>query len=165
VAAGGLGLSLDTTRDSGGNDGVPYSITRLAWGERVSSTISDGFNYPSWRWGGPLVLAVVLLVAAAACALVAARLGDRGPWARLGQLLAIGGGALTAGLLAVLWIVGAADVSSKDHADGLGDGEVLTTQWGPLMAALVLSLLLAAAAAVTVRRGRAAVLATVQVNP
>jgi hypothetical protein len=33
------------------------------------------------------------------------------------------------------------------------------------MAALALSLLLAAAAAVTVRRGRAAVLATVQVNP
>jgi hypothetical protein len=164
VAAGGLGLSLDTVRYGGGDSTAPASITRLAWGERVSSTITGGFQYASWRWGGPLVLAVVLLVAAAACALVAARLGDRGPWARLGQLLAIGGGALVVGLVAVLWVVGASDVSSKDHTDWLGEGEGVTTQWGPLMAALVLAVVLAAGAAVLVRRGRSVVVATVQVT-
>src|SRR3954468_23664929 len=119
LAAGGLGLSLDTVEYGGSDVGPSDSIPRPAGGERVSSTIADGFQYPSWRWGGPLVLAVVVLAAAAACALLAARLGDRGPWARLGQLLAIGGGALTAGLVAVLWVVGAADVSAKDHAEGL----------------------------------------------
>src|SRR3954447_14444123 len=87
LAAGGLGLSLDTLELGGSDTAAPGSVTRLAWGERVSSTIAEGFQYPSWRWGGPLVLAVVLLVVAAACALVAARLGDRGPWGRIGQLL------------------------------------------------------------------------------
>ena len=90
---------------------------------------------------------------------------DRGPWARLGQLLAIGSGVLVAGLVAVLWVVGAADVSAKDHAEGLADGGVVTTQWGPLMAALVLAVVLAAAAALSVRRGRAVVLATVRTSP
>ena len=64
LAAGGLGLSLDTVRYGGGDSAPPASIIRLAWGERVSSTITGGLQYASWRWGAPLVLAVVLLVAA-----------------------------------------------------------------------------------------------------
>src|SRR3954469_17588061 len=84
LAAGGLGLSLDTVEYGGSDVGPSDSITRLAWGERVSSTIADGFQYPSWRWGGPLVLAVVVLAAVAGWALLAAPPAAPRPWAAAG---------------------------------------------------------------------------------
>jgi hypothetical protein len=154
VAASGLGLSLDTVRYTSGSSDA--SITPLAWGPQISgSDISGGFL--TVTWGGPLVLAVVLLALAAATALVGART-DRGPWAVLAQLLAIAGGALVAGVLGVLVPFGDSDVSTPHHVAGV------TTTWGPVVGALGVAVALAAGAAVTARRGRPAVLATVQVN-
>jgi hypothetical protein len=153
VSAGGLGLSLDTVRYR--DEGPDTSFSRLAWGTQIGGFRSG--DQLSITWGGPLVLAIVLLVLAAAAALVGART-DRGPWSAAAQVLAIAGGGLLAGVLAVLVVVGRSDVSTPDYVDGV------TTTWGPVAGALGLALALAAAAALTARRGRPAVLATVQVT-
>src|SRR3954451_9968506 len=87
VVGSGLGLSLDTVEYGATEFSSSSTITRLAWGEQLTPQMADESGYPSVTWGGPLVVAVVLLAAAAVCALLAARGGDRGPWDRLAQLL------------------------------------------------------------------------------
>ncbi|MGY1602659.1 hypothetical protein ACI78S_10405 [Geodermatophilus sp. SYSU D00815] len=160
VTGSGLALSLDTVEYSD-EFTTGLTISRLAWGERVTGAGTEEFLYQTVSWGGPLVLAVVLLTAAAAAALVTARVGDRGPWARLAQLLAVAGGAVTAGVFATLWVFGRTDVSVAEYAV---EGTRVTTQWGPLMGVLGVAVVLAGAAAATARRGRADVLATVEVR-
>jgi hypothetical protein len=73
----------------------------------------------------------------------------------------VAGASVTAGILAVLVVYGAAEVDVA-HYDEAFDS--VDTFWGPAPVALGLAAVLAAVAAALVRRGRAGVLAVVEVR-
>ncbi|MGY1811866.1 hypothetical protein [Blastococcus sp. SYSU D00820] len=144
-----LGLSLDTVRAT--EDVGDWSVTVYSYGEFVT-----GLDEPQTtvQWLGPVVLAVVLLAGAAVAAVLGARTDAPGPWSTAAQQLALGATGLLAAVTAVVVAYGWADVSVYERQEGL------VTRWGPAPVALAAGTLLALAAALTARRGRAAVLAT-----
>jgi hypothetical protein len=159
IAASGLALSATTVELV--SEGNSYSVTRLAWGEHVVGRDSKDWVDESFAWGAPLVLAVILLAAAAVAAMVATRTDRRDGWARAAQLLAVAGASMTTAIGAVLVVFASVQVD-VDLWDPNFDS--VDTYWGPAPFALGLAALLAAAAAVLVRRGRADVLAVVEVR-
>ncbi|SFK30409.1 hypothetical protein [Geodermatophilus ruber] len=153
-----LGLSLSTVRSA--EEGATESIVRVAGGEVLTGYDgSDPWAWPSLVWTGPVTSAVLLLTAAALAALLGARADLPGRWATAAQLLALAGGGLLAGVTGVQVAVG-----SADFALGVAQEE-FATWWGPVPGAAGAGALLAVAAALTARRGRAAVLATVGMRP
>ena len=159
IAASGLALSATTVELV--SEGNSYSVTRLAWGEHVVGRDSKDWVDESFAWGAPLVLAVILLAAAAVAAMVATRTDRRDGWARAAQLLAVAGASMTTAIGAVLVVFASVQVD-VDLWDPNFDS--VDTYWGPAPFALGLAALLATAAAVLVRRGRADVLAVVEVR-
>jgi steroid 5-alpha reductase family enzyme len=93
--------------------------------------------------------------------MVATRTDRRDGWARAAQLLAVAGASMTTAIGAVLVVFASVQVD-VDLWDPNFDS--VDTYWGPAPFALGLAALLAAAAAVLVRRGRADVLAVVEVR-
>jgi steroid 5-alpha reductase family enzyme len=161
MAASGLALSLTTVEWGPGDFGSGHTVTQQAWGEQVVGSDTENWADASLMWGGPLVVAVVLLIAAGVAALVASRTDRRDGWARVAQLLAVAGASATAGVVAVLVAFGAAMVSVDNYDN---PGGRIDTFWGPAPFVLGLAAVLAAAAAAMVRRGRAGVLAVVEVR-
>jgi hypothetical protein len=161
IAASGLALSLSTVALADEEFGTSYSTTRIAWGEQVSGRDSKDWIDQSMPWGAPLVVAVLLLAAAAVAAVVASRTDRRDGWARAAQLLAVAGSAGTAGVLAVLVTYGAVEVDVANYDANFSS---VDTFWGPAPFALGLAAVLGAVAAVLSRRGRADVLAVVEVR-
>jgi hypothetical protein len=159
AAVASLGTSLSTIRYTGEGEDAGSSLTRVAWGETLTGFSGDDFGYPSVAWGGPMVLAVLLLTGSAVASLLAARAVGLVRWVVLARSLAVAGSALTAGVLVVLWRVGAADIETGNTVDEIA------TVLGPVLGLLCLVVLLAAAAAATVGRSGAVVVARVSVTP
>ncbi len=148
-----LALSLDTTRFFFAGDEEPIqSFSRMADGGVVGD---EDAAFDRLAWSGPTVLAVVLLVVAATAAVLAARTDRPGGWGSAAQQLAAGAAGLLVAATGVMVVFAASDVSAYE------DGEGIVTRWGPAPAVLGAAAVLAVAAAVTARRGRAAVLATI----
>ena len=148
-----VGLSLDTTRYF--SAGVEQqSITRVGTGEQVTG-FRNGVGSAYVAWVAPTVVAVVLLAGAAVAALLAARSDRPGGWGAAAEQLALAAAGLLAALTGVLLVFGISDVS----AHRLGEG--IVTRWGPAPLALTAATVLAVAAGLTARRGRATVLATI----
>lgn len=146
-----LELSLDTTRYFFEGEELE-TVTRLASGAVAGS---DQSFIDALAWIGPTVVAVVLLAAAAVAAVLAARTDRPGPWGSAAQQLAAGATGLLAGATGVMVVFGMSDVSAHRTGEGV------VTRWGPAPAALGIAAVLAVAAALTARRGRATVLATI----
>ena len=156
VTIASLGLSLDTQRFT--PDDTVSTVSRLAWGERLGGDWPDGFDYTSPTWGAPLVVAALLLTVAAGAALVAARADLGAGWETAALLSSVVAAALLGGVASMLAAFGAYGTAVGHYA---GDA---SGRWGPLMTALILSIALAGASAVLVRRGTPVVLATVEVT-
>ncbi|MGY1772273.1 hypothetical protein [Blastococcus sp. SYSU D00813] len=148
-----VGTSLDRT--SYFSEGEEYqTVVRLGTGDQLRESF-EGSPTDALAWAGPAVLAAVLLTAAAVAALLAARSDRPGGWGAAAQQLAAGGAGVLAALTAVLVVVGVSDVSAHRTGEGI------VTRWGPAPIVLLVAVGLALAAAVTARRGRARVLATI----
>lgn len=158
VAVSTLGASLSTLRYLGEGEDAGSSLTRVAWGEALTGYSGDDFGYPSVPWGGPMVLVVMLLTGSAVASLLAARRVGTVRWAAVARVLAVAGGALAAGVLAVLWRVAAADLETGNTVDGIA------MDWGPALGLLCVVVLLAGAAAVIAGRSTPVVIARVSVR-
>ncbi len=146
-----LALSLDTTRYFFDGEEL-QAVTRTADGS-VAGDETGAVD--TLVWTGPTVVAVVLLGLAALAAVLAARTDRPGTLGSVAQQLAAGAAGLLAGATGTLVVFAVSDVSAHEGAEGV------VTRWGPAPAVLLVAAVLAAAAALTARRGRAPVLATI----
>ncbi|MBN1093906.1 hypothetical protein JKP75_15900 [Blastococcus sp. TML/M2B] len=149
-----LGVGLTSTWDPTGETGYPDVVTRVAGGESVPGWDDGTWSWVSLDWTLPGMLAVLLLTAAAVAALLGARDDEPGAWSSVAQLTALAGAGLLAGIAGVQAVVGRGDIAQAE-------GQDLSAQWGPATGLVVAGVLLALAAAATARRGRARVLAVV----
>ena len=158
AAVGTLGASLSTIRYTGEGEDAGSSLTRVAWGETLTGFSEESFGYPSVPWGAPMAVVALLLTVSAVAALLAARAIAVERSTVVAQLLAVAGGALAAGVLAVLWRVAAADLEAGETV------EDLAMTMGPVPGLLGLVVVLAGAAAVAMARSKPVVLARVSVT-